>query len=401
MLSRLHLEDLRTIAHYLGSIVSLLVPLMAIPLLLAIILGESRSAVSFLYGIGATLIVGSALRLVRVRPQRLTAQQAIVVTGLSWVFVSMLGAVPLAFSGHYASYLDACFEAVSGFTTTGLTLVQDLDHMPLSTNMWRFLMEFVGGQGILVAALAVGLYGRGGGSSMAAQSANVGTEQVLPNIRQTTTFILFVSCTVIGVSTLLMTIIMLLDGIEPLRAFLNGLWISIGSFETGSFAPQSMGIMHYHSQSLEILILITALLGIINYALYAELGKGNMRELFRNIETKTFFLWVTAVVIMGVSAMAGTGMLSGLDAIMRRGLFAFVSAATNMGFSNMYPSQMAALLTSGSLFAIMLGMLVGGSSNSTSGGIKSMRIGILFKSIADSLKRALSPDSAVSNASYH
>ena len=185
------------------------------------------------------------------------------------------------------------------------------------------------------------------------------------------------------------------------RAVLNGLWISIGSFETGSFAPQSMGIMHYHSQALEILILITALLGIINYALYAELGKGNMREFFRNIETKTFFLWVTAVVIMGASAMASAGLLTGFDAILRRGLFAFVSAATNMGFSNLYPSQMGALLSSGSIFAIMLGMLVGGSSNSTSGGIKSMRVGILFKSIADALKSALSPDSAVSNASYH
>lgn len=119
MWQRFTIDDLATVAHYLGVLVSFFSVAMALPLVTAVIFGEWEAFFRYLLGIGITLCVGTLLRMVRVDPGRLTHQQALVVTGFAWLVLAIMASIPLFFSGHYYSYLDALFEGVSGLTTTG------------------------------------------------------------------------------------------------------------------------------------------------------------------------------------------------------------------------------------------------------------------------------------------
>ena len=121
--------DVRVIGHYLGVLVSFFSIALAVPLVVAVVCQEWEPASRYLLGVGVALILGSALRFMRIQPGRLTHQQALTVTGLSWIMLAFVAAVPLALSGHYGSYLDALFEATSGLTTTGASLVIDLEHL--------------------------------------------------------------------------------------------------------------------------------------------------------------------------------------------------------------------------------------------------------------------------------
>ena len=137
---RFTLFDVRVVAHYLGVLVSFFTIALAVPLVVAIAMQEWEPASRYLLAVGISLIVGSGLRLLCVQPGKLTHQQALAVTGLSWIVLAFVASVPLALSGHYGSYLDSLMEAVSGLTTTGVTLVIDLEHLSTADNMWRFVM---------------------------------------------------------------------------------------------------------------------------------------------------------------------------------------------------------------------------------------------------------------------
>ena len=154
MWQRLSLYDLRVIGHYLGVLILFTTIGLAVPLLTSIIFGEWQATERYFLTIGIFLIAGSALRFLRIQPGRLSRQQAFAITGLSWLVLAFFAALPLYWSGHYASYLDSLFEAVSGLTTTGASVVQDLDHLSYSDNMWRFMMHLMGGLGLVVKAAA-------------------------------------------------------------------------------------------------------------------------------------------------------------------------------------------------------------------------------------------------------
>jgi trk system potassium uptake protein TrkH len=140
-------SDLRLIAGYTGKVTVGVGLLMLVPLATAVAFGEWSSAVDFAIGLGTSLTVGCALAWLGATRAKPTWVHGMVTAGVSWLFVMAAAGVPYWLSGHYLSFLDCCFDVMSGFTTTGLTLIQDLDHVPISLNMWRHLLTFVGGQG--------------------------------------------------------------------------------------------------------------------------------------------------------------------------------------------------------------------------------------------------------------
>ena len=133
---------------------------MAAPTLVAVASSEWEPAARYLLSSGLCLVVGAALRFAALEKPRLDRTQAIAVTGIAWVFLSLLAAVPLWLSGHFGGYFDALFECISGLTTTGVSLAQDLAHLSNADNTWRFALQLVGGLGFIVVALSLGLFGR-------------------------------------------------------------------------------------------------------------------------------------------------------------------------------------------------------------------------------------------------
>ena len=234
MWQRFSLYDVRVIGHYLGVLALFSSLALLVPFVTALACGEWEPASRYLLTIGIAVIVGSGLRFLRIDPGRLNRQQALAVTGFAWIALAFIATVPLHLSGHYASYLDALFDGVSGLTTTGASLVQDLDHLSNADNMWRFMMHLLGGLGLIVVALSFGLFGRGASALYASEGRS---EHVVPNVVQTTRLIAKIAMVITFIATIVLTGLCVFMGMEPLRAFLHALWIAISGFMTGGFAP--------------------------------------------------------------------------------------------------------------------------------------------------------------------
>ena len=393
MVHRLHLDDWRTIAYYLGTLVLMTAGFMLVPLALAILLAETTAVVGFMTGIGAAGVAAALLMMCRVRPAVLDWHQALVVTGLCWIVLSAFGAIPLSLSDNYPSYLDAFFETVSCFTTTGLTVCIDLDHMALSIVAWRCVMNVMGGVGVVVIALALGIFGSGSVAASLYQ-AEGRSGHVMPEVKQTSRFIFRVSAVVMGAGTLACTIPCLMLGMEPGRAVLNGFFLTASDYTTGGMTSQSAGIVYYHCWPLEAVTMVVMVFSCVNFLLYGDLWRGVVRTFFKDIEVRTIAIWVSMLVVLMMLALSAGSYFTELDAMLRRGLYEVMSAAFNIGYSTLYPGQVLYAMGTGALFVVILGMCIGGSASSISGGIKALRVGIVVKSILQTIRCAIAPDRA-------
>jgi trk system potassium uptake protein TrkH len=397
MWQRFYRHDLAVIAHYLGTLVVMVACFMLVPLLVSVLFAEWAATMHYIVGIGVALAVGSVMRFASINSKPLVRHQAIAVTALVWIFAAFFAALPLYLSGHYGSYLDALFEGVSGFTATGLTLVQDIDHMSMADNMWRFAMQLVGGQGVVVVALSLGLFTSSGSSFYNAEARE---DAIVPNIKKTAQFIWRFSLIIVVVGTVLLSIVAMTLGIDPVRSLFHGLWITIGAYDTGGFAPQSQSIMYYHSWAFEVLSMIIMLIGAVNFALYALAMKRGWRAFFADLEIRTLFVWIVVMVLVFVAALIAGNVFSDYSSLVRRGVYTIVSATTNTGYQVLSTSQITTMFSSGAFFLVAIAMTIGGSAGSTAGGIKALRVGLIAKGIVARLKSVLAPQSARVTVSY-
>lgn len=403
MWQRYNLNDVRTIAHYLGVILLIGAVAMLAPLVIAVAFAEWNAAARYLFGVGVSFTVGGALRMLRVVPGNMTRQQAMAVTGFAWIVLSIVGALPLFLSPHYATYVDALFDTVSAFTTTDVTIISDLDHLSHADNTWRFVMNFAGGLGLVVVALSLGLMGRVTDSSL--YSSEGRSEHVLPNVVQTTRFIFRLAVTFIAISGVILGVVLLVHGMEPVRAFLHGFWLSMAGFMTAGATPMSTSVAYYHSFTVEVVLMVIMICGGVNFALQSEICSGRHLSFLRDTEVRGGFIWWLVMLIAFIasicSAEYGAMYVDRLPILMRTGLFQFVSAATTTGFTTLGSSQMNAMLPSGSLLVLTLVMSVGGCAGSTSGGIKLQRLAIVSKAAYETLKNTASADSVSIVTSYY
>ena len=392
MWQRFTLYDLRVIGHYLGTLVLFSALLMVVPLITALVFREWEPAGRYFFAIGVALTSGALLRFLRIEPGRLNRQQALAVTGLAWVVLALFCSIPLYFSGHYATYLDALFDGVSGLTTTGASIIIDLDHLSNADNMFRFMMHLLGGLGLIVVALSIGLFGKRAGSSLYASEGR--SEHVVPNVIQTTQFIARITAVIVSAATVVLSVMCLVSGMEPARAFLHALWLSISGFVTGGFTPMTQSVLYYHSFPMEFVLMILMILGSISFVIHAEVWKGRVGMFFRDIETRATIIWIGVMTLVFTAALVGGSLFSDLPAILRRGLFMVVSSFTTTGFQVVTVNQLTTAFTSGAFLTLALIMAVGGGAGSTAGGIKLYRVGVIFKSVVATIKEALAPDTA-------
>lgn len=392
-------DDFRVVAHYLGVLVLFLSIALCIPLVTAVAMGEWAAASRYLLAAGVSLVIGSLLRLFMVNPRRLTTKQALAATAFAWLVLTLVGSIPLALSGHYGSLLDAIFESMSAWTTTGASLVQDLDHMSTADNMWRFTMQCIGGQGVVVIALSLGLFGRAVDSSL--YSSEGRSEHVIPNIMQTARFIVRFSAAFIVAGTVIFLVICLALGMEPVRAFFNGLWLSVASFNTGGMTAMSTGILYYHCGVLEVVAMVLIVMGSINFTLHSEVWRGRIEQFFRDIEVRTLAVWLTVIACTFVATLCASGTYSDLPTLLRRAVFTVIATFSSTGFQTISTNQLTTVIPSGALLILVFCMAVGGSSGSTTGGIKMMRVGILAKETVAYVKDLLAPPSARQAVTYY
>lgn len=398
---RYSIEDFKVVAHFLGVLLLMTAASMVLPLAVALVHSEWDAACDFVLSGGITACVGSVLLLVKVRPGALSPRQAMLLTGLTWVLISLLGAIPLYLTGHFTSYFDALFDAVSGFTTTGVSLISDVNHLPYSHNIWRLLTHIIGGQGIIAFGLTVGVFTKSSGAGTL-YKAEGKTDSILPNIVQTVRFSLVITVVFVAVGTLLLTLAIASSGVTVGRAFFHSFSVSAAAFGTGGFAPMSTSITYYHSLAVEVILMVLMCGGALNFALYYAYWHNDNKEFLANIEVKTLAIWSCLVMAIFAMAFAHDPDFSGnLLSLIRRGIFTVIAAVSNAGFTTFYTAQIASVAIPAVLFSLILAMSIGGATGSTSGGIKALRVALIIKSVVADVKHALAPDSAAVRVKYH
>lgn len=393
------LVDYKIIGYYLGKITIGLGIMMSIPLAIAIGYGEFAPAVDFLLGISVSFLAGLILVIICYTKEDLATMHAMSVASLSWIAAMFVSAVPLYFSGHFASYLDACFESMSGYATTGLTLCNDIDHMSNAHNFWRHFTMYIGGQGIVVVALTFLFRGTAGSFRIYVGEAR--DERVLPNVIHTARFIWFVSLVYLILGSGALALSAIAGGLAPGKAVFDSVCIFMAGWDTGGFTPQSQSILFYHNAVFEFITISIMLLGSINFALHYAVWTGNRKELWRNIEIITLFISVMATLSITAWGVAGRGIYADLAPFFRKVFYQVVSGHTGTGYSTIYARQFTNEWGQLAMLGVVMAMAIGGSMCSTTGAIKVLRIGVLFKALKQDIKKLLIPDTAVLIQKFH
>ena len=393
MLIRPQVKDLKIIGYYLGKVIIGVGLFMLLPIAVCIFFKEINPLMDFIQGISITLCVGFLLYYFCKTDDDPSWMHGLIVVSLSWLAATVLGAIPMFLSGHWNSYLDACFDAMSGFATTGLTLVQGLDHMSYGHNFWRHLIMFLGGQGIVVFALSFLVRGFSGAFKMYVGEAR--DERVLPNVIHTARFIWILSLVYLALGTLVLGTVSIFEGMKPVNAYFHSACIFMAAFDTGGFAPQSQNILYYHSFPFEIITVVFMILGALNFKLHYAIWTGNRKEIWRNIESVIFFITVMVTFFITAAGLVQSQSYSGAVMLFRKGFYQLISGHTGTGFQTIYARQFIKEWGHLALVGITIAMGLGGASCSTTGGIKMLRIGIVFKALLQDIKRIILPESAV------
>jgi len=399
MILRPQLQDIKNIGYYSGKIIVGIGLAMSVPMVIGLLFGEINPALDFLVATEITLIIGLILTRVCFTEKDLSWMQGMVVVSLSWVVAMLVGAIPLYMSGHWNSYLDACFDAMSGFATTGLTLVQDLDHLSYAHNLWRHLIMFIGGQGIVVIALCFFVKGVSGAFKIYVGEAR--DERVLPNVIHTSRFIWLVSIVYLILSTLVLGIIGIANGMKPVNAFFHGACIFMAAFDTGGFAPQSQNILYYHSLLFEVITIVIMLLGAMNFNLHYRIWTGDRREIWKNIETRTLCITIALTFLTVVIGLNQVGSYPSAIIMFRKGFYQLISGHTGTGYATIYARQFIDEWGNLALVGLIIAMALGGGACSTAGGIKMLRLGVIAEALKQDVKRIILPERAVVEQRLH
>jgi trk system potassium uptake protein TrkH len=367
----------RLILHSFGNLLSLLALTMVWPLIWAM-KDHTPDVQAFFLSIIITLTVGSLLRLIR-PDGKFGRREGFVIVGVGWILIVAFGALPLYVSGTVPSYTDAFFEIMSGFTTTGATILTDIEGAARGVLFWRSLTHWLGGMGIVVLSLAIfSLFGEGA-SLYQAEVPGLVSERILPRLKETA-IVLWVIYTTISI---LQTVALKLAGLS----FYDSLVHTFGTMGTGGFSCRNISIESYHNLTIELIIIFFMILAGMNFSLYYRvIQKRSLKALFGDAEVKCF-LGIIGGAVICIAVSLSVQMKLPLGEALRYALFQAVSICTTTGFSSAdfaaWPSFAQGIL--------LLLMFVGGCTGSTGGSIKVARIVLLFKYMWRQILRVARP----------
>ena len=400
MLTPLTRDDLKIIGFNISKVSYVVGLVLLLPIIVAVWYGEFDNIPYFIIGSAASFILGSFLYHFLYTKEEMELKHAVVMAAIAWIFAPILASIPIWLSNATASFLDASFEGISGFTGTGLTLTLDIDHLSRSINFLRHFLQFIGdGIGIIVISLSI--LGKTEMSSVLAFKGEAKDVGIRPSIVRTSRIIIGIGVVFLIVGTVLFTVAGIQEGLDLGTAFYDGLNHSMTGYATGGFSVRSQSLLYYHSIWIELAAIVMMIIGAFNFNLHYAVLSGKRREILKNMEVR-----ILLFVMLGAGFLVSLNLFSvnlypTAEALFRKGIFQVISAQTTTGFQTVAPLHLMSLWPVFSVVMLSLAMLLGGSANSTSGGIKMIRVGVLLKSLVNEVKRALLPRTAVVSGSFH
>ena len=365
------------IAHTMGFIM-LLEAICLIPMAL-VSLYYRETPLPFLFTMAVLVVLALPLILISQKKHHFLSREGYVTAALSWIIFSIFGALPFLFSGYFENYIDCLFEAISGFTTTGATVLTDIEALPKGILLWRSTTHFIGGMGILVLATAIMSSDKNRAHYLTkAEMPGPTADKLVPKLTDS--------------SKILYVMYIIITGFEVLALLICGLGIydsvnvAFSTAGTGGFSVMNASIAAYNSPSVEFVVSIFMLVFAVNFSVYYLFITGRAKLASRNEEFRFFLL-----VVVAATAITTILTLNTTDTpftAFRHALFTVASTISTTGF---VVTDYDSLWPMAAKSVIIILMLIGACAGSTGGGIKCSRVMILIKSVFREIKHIIHP----------
>ena len=369
----------KMIGRFIGQIIAIEALFMLPALGISLYKNEQTAIVGFLYTLAIMVLIGAVL-LLSCRHARTIfgAREGMVCVGFGWMVLSILGCLPFFISGQIPNFIDALFESVSGFTTTGSSILSNVEAISKGLLYWRSFTHWIGGMGVLVFLLAIAPSGEKGFTLhlLRAESPGPDVGKLMPKMRQTamTLYIIYIALTIINI------IFLLIGGMSLFESVCT----AFGTAGTGGFGIKNDSMASYSPYLQNVCTIFMFLFGI-NFSCYYLLLMGQLKNIFKDSELKLYVGLAAICVLLIVLNIRP--MYSSLGETVRHAAFQVSSIMTTTGFAttdfDLWPSFSKGIL-------LML-MVVGACAGSTGGGLKCARVMLLFKSLRRNIRQTLNP----------
>ena len=354
---------------------------MVLPVIVALYYGEYDS-IGPLIGtlLGTVVVAMTALGLTASERKQLGTRDGFLMVTLSWLSAAAVGALPFYLSGSIPRYVDAFFETMSGFSTTGATILTDIEALPHAMLFWRSLTHWLGGMGIIVLTVAIfPLLGVGGLQLMKAEAPGPSVDKITPKVTETAKILWLIY---LGL-TVAQTVLLMLGGLDLYEALTH----TFGTLATGGFSPKNASVGHYTSAYVHIVVTVFMVMAGTNFILYYKLLTGRFRSVLQDSELKAYFGIYAVVTLVIALILTQAGSYSGFGESLRFAGFQAASILTTTGYATddfaLWPAAAQAVL-----FSLMF---LGGCAGSTGGGMKIVRILTLAKQGVHEMKYLIHP----------
>ncbi len=369
------MSNYKTVFFTLGILQIILGVFMFIPIIFQFIYSEVDS--SFFGASIVTIIFGTLFFLSNLdHDKKLTLQQAFLLTALSWLSIAIFSSLPFIFSEENFSFTNAFFESMSGITTTGSTIISNLNEMPKSILLWRAILQWLGGIGIIIMAITLMPIMNVGGMQLFKISNNDSSEKILPKSKEIALRLIYIYLSL----TFLCGLTYKIFGMS----FFDSLTHSMTTIATGGFSNYNESIGFFNSISIEISAMIFIILGSLPFIAYIKFLSGDKMIFINDIQIKTFL----KIIIISIIILSAYLVISGSnDLNLRSVFFNVISILTGTGYINAdFDSWGSFTLV---LFLVL--MFIGGCAGSTTCGVKVFRIQILYLFVVNELKKIIYP----------
>lgn len=373
--------NIKFILPVIGRIILVQAALLLLPLMIAVVYGEATVS-AFILTIAVMTVFGFACSFVRPDNKVIYARDGIVIVGLAWIFVSLSGALPMWLSGEIPSYVDSLFEIVSGFTTTGASILTDVEVISLSSLFWRSFSHWIGGMGVLVFVLAIlpqseshSVY------LLRAEMPGPVVDKLVSKTKLTARILysIYICMTVTEI------VLLMFGGMTLFESAVH----AFGTAGTGGFSVKNASIGFYDSAYIDGVISAFMLLFAINFNLFYLFIIGNFRQALKSEELR-WYLMIVAAAVLAISLNI-MHMYENFGQAVRYSLFQVSSVISTTGFAtadfNRWPEFSRTIL--------VILMFIGACAGSTGGGIKVIRIVVLFKTAYRQIKKLIYPRSVL------
>ena len=369
------MSNYKTVFFTLGILQIILGASMFLPIIIQLIYSEIDS--SFFGASIITIVFGTLFFLSNLdHDKKLNLQQAFILTALSWLSIAIFGSLPFIFSNLNLSFTDSFFESMSGITTTGSTILSNLEITPKSILLWRAILQWLGGIGIIVMAITLMPIMNVGGMQLFKISSNDSSEKILPKSKEIALRLIYIYSSL----TILCAFTYWIFGMS----IFDSLTHSMTTIATGGFSNYNESIGYFNSIPIEIASMLFIILGSLPFIVYIKFINGNKRIFTSDIQIRTFIkIILIAIIILSIYLIFYDGTKFNLRSI----FFNVISILTGTGYVN-------AEFDGWGSFALVLFlalMFIGGCAGSTTCGIKIFRIQILYLFISNQLKKIIYP----------